>query len=69
MTPGFKIALPFSTGFKSIIDESEAEVVRTIFDLYLSGLSVVLIIVNLRKETSNHRRVKTLGRNVRFKQY
>lgn len=30
-----------------IIDEGQAEVVRTIFDLYLSGLSVVLIIREL----------------------
>jgi DNA invertase Pin-like site-specific DNA recombinase len=32
-----------------IIDEGQAEVVRTIFDLYLSGLSVVLIIRELEK--------------------
>ena len=32
-----------------IIDEEQAEVVRTIFDLYLSGLSVVLIIRELEK--------------------
>jgi len=32
-----------------IIDEGQAEVVRTIFDLYLSGLSVLLIIRELVK--------------------
>ena len=32
-----------------IIDEEQAEVVRTIFDLYLSGLSIVLIIRELEK--------------------
>ena len=32
-----------------IIDEGQAEVVRTIYDLYLSGLSVLLIIRELEK--------------------
>jgi site-specific DNA recombinase len=45
-----------------LVIEGQAEVVRTIFDLYLSGLSIVLIIRERLK-------VKILGRNELSKHY
>jgi site-specific DNA recombinase len=58
-----------------VIDEGQAEVVRTIFDLYLSGLSIVLIIRELEKrnikspqgkDTWSKRAVQTLLTNEKY---
>jgi DNA invertase Pin-like site-specific DNA recombinase len=62
-------------GGELIIDEGQAEVVRTIFDLYLSGLSVVLIIRELEnrnikspqgKDTWSKRAIQTVLTNEKY---
>lgn len=51
-----------------IIDEGQAEVVRTIFELYLSGRSVVLIIRELEKRNMKSPQGKD-GQNMLFREY
>ncbi|WP_341478061.1 recombinase family protein [Clostridium thermarum] len=52
-----------------VIDEAQAEVVRKIFDLYLSGYSIGLIIKELECKNIKSSKGKISGLNVQFKPY